>query len=108
VVSRTRSWYTSFDPTCYLPAVCFHPAMKSIAILLGVSSLHLAPAASRSTAEPPTGSVQFEMHVCPIFKAHCFECHGEGKKLRGGLDLRLKHTMTSGGDTGPAMVPGKP
>src|SRR5262249_37615625 len=29
-------------------------------------------------------------------------------KLRGGLDLRLAHAMTRGGDTGPALVPGKP
>jgi hypothetical protein len=48
----------------------------------------------------------FELHVRPIFKAYCFDCHGEGDKLRGGLDLRLRSLVAKGGDTGPAIVPG--
>ena len=28
----------------------------------------------------------FEKDIRPILKAHCFECHGEGEKLKGGLD----------------------
>ena len=42
-------------------------------------------------SEPAKGPLGFETHVRPILKANCFECHGEGKKLKGGLDLRLKH-----------------
>jgi mono/diheme cytochrome c family protein len=56
-------------------------------------------------AQPP---LKFETEVRPLLKAHCFECHGEGKKLRGGLDLRLKHLLATGGDSGAGMVPGKP
>ncbi len=52
--------------------------------------------------------VSFEKHVRPLLKAHCFECHGEGAKLKGGLDVRLRRTMVAGGDTGPALVPGRP
>src|SRR5262249_52421243 len=52
------------------------------------------------------GAVTFEKHVRPILKAQCFECHGEGKKLRGGLDLRLRHLIEKGGDSGAAMLPG--
>ncbi len=48
----------------------------------------------------------FEDAVRPILKAHCFECHGEGKRLKGGLDVRLKRTLVAGGDDGPAIVPG--
>ena len=50
----------------------------------------------------------FEKDIRPIFKAHCFECHGEGEKLKGGLDLRLRRLALQGGDDGPAIVPGKP
>jgi len=50
----------------------------------------------------------FEKDIRPILKAHCFECHGEGEKLKGGLDLRLRRLMLQGGDDGPALVPGKP
>ena len=28
----------------------------------------------------------FEQEVRLILKTHCFECHGEGEKLKGGLD----------------------
>src|SRR2546421_1835170 len=55
-------------------------------------------------AAPPT----FEKDIRPILKAHCFECHGEGEKLKGGLDLRLRRLMLQGGDDGPVIVPGKP
>ena len=50
----------------------------------------------------------FEKDIRPIFKAHCFECHGEGEKLKGGLDLRLRRLTLQGGDDGPVIVPGKP
>src|SRR5215813_8793706 len=55
-------------------------------------------------AAPPT----FEKDIRPILKAHCFDCHGEGEKLRGGLDLRLRRLMLKGGDDGAVIVPGKP
>src|SRR4051812_2878742 len=50
----------------------------------------------------------FEKDIRPILKAHCFDCHGEGEKLKGGLDLRLRRFMLKGGDDGPVLVPGKP
>src|SRR5438552_18769418 len=55
-------------------------------------------------APPPT----FEKNIRPILKAHCFDCHGESEKLKGGLDLRLERLMLKGGDEGPVIVPGKP
>src|SRR4051794_3316023 len=52
--------------------------------------------------------ILFEKDIRPILKAHCFDCHGEGEKLKGGLDLRLRRLMLKGGDDGPVLVPGKP
>jgi mono/diheme cytochrome c family protein len=49
----------------------------------------------------------FEEHVRPLLKAHCFDCHGEGTKPKGGLDVRLTRFMVQGGDSGPAFVAGK-
>src|SRR5437762_505780 len=37
----------------------------------------------------------FERDVRPILKAQCFECHGEGKKLKGSLDLRLRRFINA-------------
>jgi mono/diheme cytochrome c family protein len=53
-------------------------------------------------------SPTFEKDIRPILKAHCFECHGEGETLKGGLDLRLRRLMLKGGDDGSVIVPGKP
>ncbi|MBM4070865.1 MAG: DUF1549 domain-containing protein [Planctomycetes bacterium] len=53
-------------------------------------------------------AANFEQHVRPILKAYCLDCHGGEKKLRGGLDLRLKRTTEQGGKTGPGLVAGRP
>src|SRR5947209_11577184 len=72
-------------------------------LVLSVWASLLIPA-SLIAAPPPT----FEKDIRPMLKAHCFDCHGEGDKLRGGLDLRLRRLMLKGGDDGPVIVPGKP
>ena len=54
-------------------------------------------------AENPTS---LEKDVRPIFKAMCFQCHGEEDKPKGKLDLRLVRLMLAGGTSGPAVVPG--
>lgn len=56
---------------------------------------------------PGTTEVYFEKHVRPILKVHCFLCHGEEPEKAGNLDLRLVRLISSGGDSGAAMVPGQ-
>jgi mono/diheme cytochrome c family protein len=53
--------------------------------------------------------VSFEADVRPILKTHCFHCHGEGEKLKGDVDLRLRHLMAEKKtDEGTVLAPGKP
>ncbi|MSQ94954.1 MAG: DUF1549 domain-containing protein [Gemmataceae bacterium] len=80
--------------------------MKRFVFLTGAIVCFLESASGLS-AQPAKGPVNFETHVRPILKANCFECHGEGKKLKSGLDLRLKHFLAKGGKSGPALLPGK-
>ena len=49
----------------------------------------------------------FEKEVRPILVNRCYECHGE-KKQKGGLRADHIGYLKAGGDTGPALVPGKP
>jgi mono/diheme cytochrome c family protein len=49
----------------------------------------------------------FEKSVRPLLSANCFECHGP-KKQKGGLRLDSRAALLTGGDSGPAIVPGKP
>lgn len=53
-------------------------------------------------------SLAYERDIRPIFRAHCFDCHGASDELEGGLDLRLVRLMNKGGDSGPAIVPNEP
>lgn len=68
------------------------------------SLLALAFVANQLHAGQPAPT--FESHVRPILKAHCFECHGEGTKLKGGLDVRLAHLLQKGGKNSIAFKPG--
>ena len=49
----------------------------------------------------------FEKKVRPVLVNRCYECHG-AEKQKGGLRLDSRSGVLSGGDTGPALVPGKP
>ncbi|WP_145944019.1 PSD1 and planctomycete cytochrome C domain-containing protein [Fuerstiella marisgermanici] len=46
--------------------------------------------------------------VLPLLEARCFECHKAGKEPKGGLVLSGRKAMLAGGESGPAIVPGKP
>ncbi len=51
--------------------------------------------------------VDFVREVRPIFKQHCYECHGE-KKQKSGLRLDLKAAALKGGDEhAPNIIAGK-
>lgn len=83
---------------------------------LMVVATGLLPGSQVRAAEPaavgnPAGDrpqLRFETDVWPIFRAHCFDCHGATSELKGGLDLRLVRRMLAGGDSGPAVVAGRP
>ncbi len=49
----------------------------------------------------------FEKKVRPLFVQHCESCHGP-EKHKGGLRLDHRLGWAEGGDSGPAIVPGKP
>ncbi len=51
----------------------------------------------------------FEKKIRPVLAEHCYACHSQqAKKQRGGLYLDSRDAVRKGGDTGPAVVPGKP
>jgi hypothetical protein len=60
-------------------------------------------------AEPDASQIEFfEKRIRPILVEHCFECHGGEKKIKGGLRLDSAEGWRKGGDSGPAIIPGKP
>ena len=59
-------------------------------------------------ADKSLKKLTFERDIRPILKARCFHCHGEEEEIEGSLDVRLRRFLAKGGDSGPAIVPGKP
>ena len=51
----------------------------------------------------------FEEKIRPVLEKRCFECHShDSGKMKGGLTLDSRSGWADGGDSGPAIVPGKP
>jgi Protein of unknown function (DUF1549)/Protein of unknown function (DUF1553)/Planctomycete cytochrome C len=49
----------------------------------------------------------FEQNVRPLLAERCYSCHA-AKKQKGGLRLDSIEAILKGGESGPAIVPGKP
>src|SRR5437588_3031159 len=51
----------------------------------------------------------FETKIRPVLVEHCYKCHShQAAKHRGGLYVDSRDGLRKGGDTAPAIVPGKP
>ena len=73
--------------------------IRAFAILLLLAGL--------GRAADPDAVAFFEARVRPVLVEHCYSCHGADKQ-KGGLRLDSRDALRRGGDSGPAVVPGKP
>ncbi|AGA25599.1 DUF1553 domain-containing protein [Singulisphaera acidiphila] len=81
------------------------PILPSLtAVLLGCFGL-LAQA--DEPVKDPAALEFFEKQVRPLFVTRCQSCHG-AEKQKGHLRLDSRDAILAGGDTGAAVVPGKP
>ena len=82
------------------------PARRPIlAIGLALALAATLPMAAR--ADDPATAEFFEAKVRPILVERCQGCHG-AEKAKGGLRLDSRAALLAGGDSGPALVAGKP
>jgi hypothetical protein len=62
-----------------------------------------------AVTEPTAEQIEFfETHVRPVLADHCFSCHSVDEKQKGGLHVDSLAALLEGGDSGPAIIPGKP
>ena len=82
---------------------------SSVLICLATS---LLPVANRLPAADQTSAGErafFENKIRPILAKHCYKCHSAvSKDLGGKLLLDTRGGMLKGGESGPALVPGRP
>jgi len=76
------------------------PAAVAACLVLG--------AAGHLRAADPADVEFFEKRVRPLLATHCLECHAADTESNGGLLLDSRAGWERGGDSGPAVVPGKP
>jgi hypothetical protein len=85
----------------------FLPAAALVALVVSVR----APlrAADATPAISPGDLQFFESKIRPLLADKCYQCHSrEADKVRGGLMLDTREAWLSGGNSGPAIEPGKP
>ncbi len=89
----------TFRPPVASSGMKFGSLLAVVGILICVASFAADEAANEF----------FEKKVRPILIARCHECHsGTAKRLEGSLRLDGRAFALKGGDTAPAIVPGKP
>ncbi len=65
-------------------------------------------ACSECAAVADDGLEFFEKKIRPVLVERCYKCHSsESAKPKGGLRLDRRNGVLEGGDSGPALVPGK-
>src|SRR5688572_32638820 len=73
-------------------------------------SLYTLILAAATTAQPWCAAADgpdFDRQVAPILASRCLECHS-GVEPKGKLDLSREKTATEGGESGKAIVIGRP
>ncbi|MFO0871902.1 MAG: PSD1 and planctomycete cytochrome C domain-containing protein [Pirellulales bacterium] len=62
--------------------------------------------------QAPDSTAFFESRIRPVLVQHCYSCHSaeaaQQRKLQGELYLDTAEGLITGGETGPAIVRGKP
>src|SRR5436190_1663275 len=80
--------------------------------LSAIFAMTIAFCAADVDAEGPSPAAEkaafFERKIRPLLIERCYQCHSQAKQVKGKLRLDSRPGWETGGDTGPAIVPGKP
>jgi hypothetical protein len=96
-------WSRSLEPGLAL-AICLFCAGS--AVLVGAETLGIESTAAVAISDEDADF--FEKRVRPVLIMHCYECHSaKSSPIQGNLLLDSGPGWAEGGDSGPAIVPGK-
>ena len=82
------------------------PDRHHLRLLAGLMSLAVLVNSAGTAVRADDSRPLFERRVAPILSERCAACHN-AKKRSGGLDVTSRASLLKGGDSGPAIVPGK-
>lgn len=75
--------------------------------ILGIISVSVAQSANETASASKEQIHFFETQVRPVLSTHCYSCHGK-EKQEGELRIDSLQALLQGGESGEAIVPGKP
>src|SRR4051812_22154465 len=84
----------------------FKLLLLSICVVSATAKAKLPPDQIKRLPAPSRRQVNFGKDIKPILEASCIKCHGRGRD-KGHFQIDSRETVLKGGDSGPAMVPGK-
>ncbi|QDU93105.1 PSD1 and planctomycete cytochrome C domain-containing protein [Lignipirellula cremea] len=100
---------------CQTPLLLRSAARRLLLACLASLLVCLATSAGNNAgsarAEDPSaeGTALFNRSVLPVLQQKCYDCHSHAAgKSKGGLMLDSRGGWTQGGESGPAIIPGKP
>ena len=84
------------------------PSLLGLGFILVPAAWSAPPPDAKKDAQPDaTGQTLFDAQIREIVVGKCLSCHGPDQK-KGGLDLSRRTSAVAGGESGEAIVPGKP
>ena len=82
------------------------PSARNIIIFAALATVWLC---RETRADDARQRELFESKIRPVLVAQCYSCHSsQAKELKGGLSVETAEALRRGGDSGPALTPGKP
>jgi hypothetical protein len=91
------------------PLGSFARLRMTVSGVMAGSLLLIVSAKADPTPLKPDDLQFFETEIRPLFTEHCYKCHSHtATKIKAGLLLDSRDGVLQGGDSGPAIQPGKP
>src|ERR1041385_8381178 len=84
----------------------FSAALALLGFSQCVTLAKITPDQAKTLPPPANHKIDFAREIKPILESSCIKCHGRGR-TKGDLSIETRDTLLQGGESGPAIVPGK-
>jgi hypothetical protein len=114
---KSRQEFFMTGPCSFYRSASFRPVLPALVLALAAGLTWSASAGGPK--KPPTDPVDkdhpakmarglaiFKQQVRPVLVRRCVRCHG-GKRTESDFDLTDRDRLLRGGESGPAVIPGK-